>query len=35
MTGNLDIGTQNIINVGTVDGIDISSHANDNNIHFT
>lgn len=27
MTGPLDMGTQNITNVGTVDGVDVSAHA--------
>lgn len=42
MSGNLDLGTNNIINVGTVDGRDVSvdgstldSHIADASIHFT
>ena len=27
MTGNLDLGTHNVTNVGTVDGVDVSAHA--------
>ena len=42
MSGNFDVGTNNIINVGTVDGRDVSSdgstldsHVADTSIHFT
>ena len=34
MTGHLNMGLKNIINVGTVDGIDVSAHAGNNNIHI-
>ena len=35
MSGSLDMGTNNITNVGTVDGVDVSAHAGDSTIHFT
>ena len=34
MTGHLNMGLKNIINVGTVDGIDVSAHADNNDIHI-
>lgn len=33
MTGNLNMGSQAITNVSTVDGVDVSAHAADGNIH--
>jgi hypothetical protein len=34
MTGNLNMGLKNITNVGTVDGVDISAHTENSNIHI-
>lgn len=35
LTGDLDLGSNNIVNVGAVDGVDISAHVADLSIHFT
>ena len=35
MSGDLDMGTNAITNVGNVDGVDVSAHAGDATIHFT
>ena len=34
MTGHLNMGLKNIISVGTVDGVDVSAHADNSNIHI-
>jgi hypothetical protein len=34
MTGDLNMGLKNITNVGTVDGVDISAHTGNSNIHI-
>ena len=34
MTGHLNMGLKNITSVGTVDGVDVSAHADNSNIHI-